>query len=433
MARNIFALICSLVVAAAFAAPSAATWSIVICDEQTDEVAIGTVTCLNNYDLLAIVPVVVVGKGAGACQAAGDFNGIRRPIIFDNLIIGTPPEEILDLLAGITGHQQRQYGIVDTQGRMITFTGSQTYPWAGGVVGSLGSMYYAVQGNVLAGECVIDEIESALLNTPGDIPEKLMAGMYAAYAVGGDGRCSCYPNNPTGCGCPVPDFDKSGHIGGMVVARIGDVDDDVCNAGGCADGDYFMRFNVAYQNDAQPDPVLQLQDLFDAWRADLLGRPDAIQTTVVFDPPRIPPNGLAQTTFTITPLDWQGQPVTADIDSLTVEHADDSAGISAIGEVIDNGDGTWSVVLTAGNYCGIDLFVVTIDDGIRPVILMPEPMLEYCCRADIDCSREVDIDDVFAVLANWGPCDSCLEDVNGDGMVDIDDIFAVLADWGPCG
>ena len=44
----------------------------------------------------------------------------------------------------------------------------------------------------------------------------------------------------------------------------------------------------------------------------------------------------------------------------------------------------------------------------------------------------VDIDDVFAVLSAWGPCDDCPEDINDDGMVDIDDIFAVLAAWGPC-
>ena len=43
-----------------------ATWSIVICDSETKEVAVGTVTCLTSYDLLALVPVVVVDKGAAA-------------------------------------------------------------------------------------------------------------------------------------------------------------------------------------------------------------------------------------------------------------------------------------------------------------------------------------------------------------------------------
>ena len=62
-----------------------ATWSICITDSSTKEVAVGTVTCLNQFDLLSLVPVVVVGKGAAAVQSAGDFDGIRRPIIFDGL------------------------------------------------------------------------------------------------------------------------------------------------------------------------------------------------------------------------------------------------------------------------------------------------------------------------------------------------------------
>ena len=76
--------------------------SIILADEETDEVAIGTVTC-KNYDLLAVVPVVVVGKGGGAVQASSDPDGIRRPVIFGHLQIGTPPEEILDFLANIAG------------------------------------------------------------------------------------------------------------------------------------------------------------------------------------------------------------------------------------------------------------------------------------------------------------------------------------------
>jgi len=102
------------------AAPTArATWSIVIADESTGEVAVGTVTCLTSFDLRAIVPVVVVGKGGGAVQSAGDFDGIRRPVIFDQLGLGTPPEEILQILSGISGHQSRQYGITDTAGPRV--------------------------------------------------------------------------------------------------------------------------------------------------------------------------------------------------------------------------------------------------------------------------------------------------------------------------
>lgn len=51
--------------------------------------------------------------------------------------------------------------------------------------------------------------------------------------------------------------------------------------------------------------------------------------------------------------------------------------------------------------------------------------------ADVNNDGVVDIDDLFAVLAAWGPCTDCPEDVNDDGVVDIDDVFEVLANWGP--
>ncbi|UCD74515.1 MAG: S8 family serine peptidase [Phycisphaerales bacterium] len=54
------------------------------------------------------------------------------------------------------------------------------------------------------------------------------------------------------------------------------------------------------------------------------------------------------------------------------------------------------------------------------------------CPGDANEDDLVDIDDVFAVLGAWGPCNDCPEDVNDDGVVDIDDIFDVLANWGPC-
>ncbi|MEW6251203.1 MAG: DUF1028 domain-containing protein, partial [Planctomycetota bacterium] len=174
-AARFYLAVCATAAALLGTPAALATWSIVIADSETKEVAVGTVTCLNNYDLLAIVPVVVVGKGAAACQASGDFDGQRRPIIFQQLRLGTPPDQILQMLAAISGHSSRQYGIADTQDRMLTYTGPNCYQWAGGVVGRQGTMVYAIQGNILAGGCVVPAIERAVLDTPGDIPAKLMA------------------------------------------------------------------------------------------------------------------------------------------------------------------------------------------------------------------------------------------------------------------
>jgi hypothetical protein len=379
---------------------AAATWSIAMADAQTQEVAVGTVTCLTSFDLLAIVPVVVVGKGAAAVQASGDFDGIRRPIIFQHLMLGTPPAEILAILAGISGHQSRQYGIVDTQGRMVTFTGSSTLQWAGGVIGTDGSMVYAIQGNILAGGCVVPAIEQAILTTSGDMPAKLMAGMEAARLTGGDGRCSCSSGNPTGCGCPPASFTKSGHIGGMVVARVGDGDDPVCNASGCADGDYFMRLNVPHQSSASPDPVAQLNRQFGDWRALLVGRPDAMRSTVTILPDHLPANGVSTAEMQIQLRDWQDLPLASGVATVTVNHAPESDALSSIGPVIDLGNGAFSVTLTASTAAGTDSFWVEADDGVRPVILAPAPVLQLHALGDADGDGDVDLDD----YADWDGC-----------------------------
>jgi len=417
--------------------PAQATWSIVIADAETREVAVGTVTCLLDYDLLARVPVVVVGQGAAAVQASGDFDGLRRPIIFEHLQLGTPPAEILALLASVTGHQSRQYGIADTRGRTLTFSGTETYAWRGGVVGAAGSLVYAIQGNILAGGCVVPAIEAALLDTPGDIPAKLMAGMQAARTAGGDGRCSCHLAYATACGCPPPDFTKAGHIGGMIVARIGDIDDAFCDAAGCTDGDYFLRINVAFQDEDDLDPVLQLQALFDAWRAGLEGRPDAIQTTATFDPPVIPPNGVSTTTLHVALRDWRGEPVAPGLPAISVTHAPDSDGCSTIGPITDHGDGTFSVEFTAGTQPGRDSFLVTIDDGVRPVTLMPSPHLRYFTLGDLNCDgrfNTLDIEPFVLALVNpaayaaaYPDCAAGNADLNGDGRVNVFDIEPFVA------
>ena len=145
-----------------------------------------------------------------------------------------------------------------------------------------------MQGNVLTGPPVVEMAEQAVLNTVGSLPEKLMAGMEAARSMGGDGRCSCLPNDPTGCGSPPKrGFVKSAHVGFMIGSRTGDIDG-TCNVSvGCASGDYFMVLNVPFQTANDLDPVLQLQDMFDKFQSSLIGRPDAIFSTATIDPPTL--------------------------------------------------------------------------------------------------------------------------------------------------
>ncbi len=220
----------SLVAGAAAIALSAgsacATWSILIVNTRTKEVGVASATCLTNFDLRNNTPVLISGVGAATAQSFVDSTGRNRVLIRDRLIQGASPQSMLNELGSgfDSGHQTRQYGIVDTTGRAATFSGTGAGAWAGGLTGQVGEWVYAVQGNVLTGEPVVTLAVEALLNTPGDMPAKLMAAMEAARLMGGDGRCSCNEGTPTSCGAPPPTFTKSAHIAYLMISRLGDLD-----------------------------------------------------------------------------------------------------------------------------------------------------------------------------------------------------------------
>jgi hypothetical protein len=199
------------------------------------------------------------------------------------------------------------------------------------------------------------------------------------------------------------------------------------NGEGCATGDWYMDFNVANASGNDPDPVFTLRDMFDAWRADLEGRPDAVASIVTVDPPviragRQAPGGTATIEFEL--LDWQGAPITAPISAVDVTHA--SGGATAIGPVNDLGGGRYSVDVTAGMAIGVDTFNIVVDDGQRPVTLMPAPRVEVTCYADCEQTTGVGVLDIFDFLCFQdefvtGQAGACL--CNGDPLCDIFDFL----------
>jgi hypothetical protein len=206
-----------------------ATWSIIIIDTRTREVAIGSATCLADFDLRNSTPVLLTGIGGATAQSSVDSSGNNRVFIRDRMIRGVAPADILAALPGFdSAHQSRQYGIADVTptglGRAATFSGANASQWKGGRTGQIGTLVYAVQGNILTGAPVVDAAVAAIENTPGDVAARLMASMEAARAMGGDGRCSCSPSAPTSCGSPPPSFVRSANIAYMLIARIGDRD-----------------------------------------------------------------------------------------------------------------------------------------------------------------------------------------------------------------
>ncbi|MBI5865326.1 MAG: DUF1028 domain-containing protein [Planctomycetes bacterium] len=405
-----------------------ATWSIIVVDTATREIAVGSATCLTNFDLLRGLPVVRVDVGAAAAQSAIDGGAVNRQRIWTGLINGDSPETILALLAASdASHQSRQYGIVDWQGRALTFTGANCGAYANGLTGSFGSCVYSIQGNVITGQPVLEQAELALISTPGGLPEKLMAAMEAARAMGGDGRCSCSSGDPDGCGSPPPSFVKSAHIGFMVVARRGDSDGS-CSSGGCATGPYYLKFNIANQQASAPDPVIQLRERFDQWRADLVGVPDQVESRVTVTPSRILSTHQTPITMRIELRDWRGEPVNT-VQPIGVEHDPrGSANSTLIGDPIPLGQGVYEVQLTPGSQPGIDVFAVSFVRNFQNRYLIPSPTLQIQnAAADLNADGVVDLADLAILLASFGTSGG--GDVDGDGDTDIQDLAVLLSNF----
>ena len=412
-----------------------ATWSILLVNAATGEMGISSGTCLTSLSLLHSTPVVVVGKGLGVSQAILDSDGLRRQTMFNGISDGTPLNQILAQLALLPGHQSRQYGMVDRNGGRIAFTGANAFDWAGEFAGVAstprGPISYAIQGNILAGSCVLDAVLDTLASTDDDLPGVLMATMHAAKEAGGDGRCSCSPGAATSCGCPPPAPFKSGHIGFIVVTRTGDSDDPLCNAGGCASGDYFLSINIGGQPASAPDPVDQMQDAFDLWRSSRVGLPDAITSESTF----VEDDDGSRLRVELS--DWAGGAVDVPV-SLSVTEVPGELAPDAIGDPIEVQSGVWEIPFSVSPGDEPVSLRVTVEDGVRPVTLMPDA--SYCrtlpSTTDPDCNANGNGDSCD--LANGtatdddgdGILDSCPRfirgDVDGDGVLDLGDAVWML-------
>lgn len=384
-----------------FLAQSArATWSIVVCDTATGEVIVASATCIANYDLQSALPVVRIGLGGAAAQSAIDVGGNNRLIIWNQMEAGTTPAQILAVLANNDfNHQSRQYGIVTFNDPPAKFTGNKAGPAKQAVAGTLGTLRYSIQGNVLTDKSVIFTAEQVLRNSPGDLGQRVLAAMEAARALGGDGRCSCAPSAPTSCGAPPPAPFKSAHIGFFVIARPGDIEGNCNGQVGCANGNYYLNFNII-GNAAAVDPVIQMQAAYTTWRAGLSGRPDHVLSEVASDAARLPADGLTTTDVTVRLVDVDGVPLSTGGATLSLAPLTPASGsLVTASPITDNGDGTYTFALTAGTTIGTAELLITADDGISPVQLYPPLKLEldpptalHASDLQVAASAPVDVD-----------------------------------------
>ncbi|MEO2077299.1 MAG: DUF1028 domain-containing protein [Bacillus sp. (in: firmicutes)] len=132
----------------------------------------------------SLVPYVKAGVGAIATQAlVNPFYGIDGIKFLGE---GVSVNEVLErLLAADSDCDRRQFAIVDKDGNTAGFTGKETVPWQGHLIGN----QFVVAGNMLTGPETIEamfETFQALENI--SLPERLLAALASGQEAGGDKR-----------------------------------------------------------------------------------------------------------------------------------------------------------------------------------------------------------------------------------------------------
>ena len=132
----------------------------------------------------SLVPYVKTGVGAIATQAlVNPYYGIVGLRLLQS---GLSANEVKDeLLEEDTESDRRQFAIVDINGETAAFTGENTVPWKGHLLGS----QFVVAGNMLTGPETLQamfDTYAALENE--SLPERLLATLKSGQEAGGDKR-----------------------------------------------------------------------------------------------------------------------------------------------------------------------------------------------------------------------------------------------------
>ena len=130
------------------------------------------------------------GVGAVATQAYVDVSYGPRGLAL--LREGLAPDEVVARLleADPDPHPQswpkaaRQFAVLDATGAVAAHTGPRASAWAGHRTGA----HASAQGNILAGEEVVDAMLAAFEEREGSLAERLLGALEAGQAAGGDKR-----------------------------------------------------------------------------------------------------------------------------------------------------------------------------------------------------------------------------------------------------
>jgi uncharacterized Ntn-hydrolase superfamily protein len=269
------------------------------------------------------------------------------------MLEGLSPQQIIDWLVAndVQGNPHvRQYGIVDLtrNGESAAYTGVNCINYKNHVTGP----GYAIQGNILLGQVIIDTMQSAFLNTPGPLADKLMATLQAAKILGADTRCASRGT--------------SSQSGFVKVVRIGD------------GGTPYLQI-VVPDTPVGTDPINLLQGMFDNWKISLINVVDPFLSEIEVNPDTLPVNGTSQGTITISP---KNNSDTLLASGLQIVLSNTGAGV--LSSVIDLGNGIYEATITSPISVGTDTISAISISGTDTVSIFQKAIVTYSNPVTID-------------------------------------------------
>jgi len=262
-------------------ASASATWSIIAIDRATGRMVISSATCAATApnQLKLLQAIVIPGVAIAAAQAGVDRTHENQKLIYAELQRGTDPAAIIRMLRDDPRIENRQFGIIDMQGRTAGHSGAENGNVSRDLQGeSDDGIIWAVQGNIIATEEALTAAATIMQHGPSDIIDRVMLAMEIADARGGDVRCTCARE-------PLPEMapcnGKTAHVSYLLAAdpddALGEFSDNHPEdmEAPYNDGDYYLYLMVVPSNttaDEDANPVRTLRMRYDAWK-ETIGAP----------------------------------------------------------------------------------------------------------------------------------------------------------------
>lgn len=161
--------------------PLAHTYSIVAFDPETGDMGVAV-----QSHWFSVGSIVTWGEaGVGVVATQSFVNPAFGPGGLALLKAGKSPQEAVDeLIKNDEGRDVRQLAILDSKGRVATWTGKKCIQAAGHITGA----NFSVQANMMLNDKVWSAMNEAFTKAKGNLAERMMSALEAAQSVGGDIR-----------------------------------------------------------------------------------------------------------------------------------------------------------------------------------------------------------------------------------------------------